>query len=120
MLTLRPALVALLPVHCDCVPLLEHLAAEANEVQLQLVVVAPTTPDAEVAALPGQIHRGRVMPVYDAAGAVARTYDATGVTALVVGRDGVVTYVKRSVTAATSLELPLQSALLVDPASSAS
>jgi hypothetical protein len=35
------------------------------------------------------------------------------VTALVVGRDGIVSYIRRGVTPGTRLELPLQAALLV-------
>jgi hypothetical protein len=111
--TLRPALIALVPQHCGCAALLDDLAAQAAEVQLQLVVVAPDVPDAEVAALPGQLHHGPVVAVFDDGGALARAYGATGITALVVGRDGVVGYVRRSITPGTRLELPLEAALLV-------
>jgi hypothetical protein len=110
--SLRPALVVLLPSHCSCPDLLDALAAQAAEVQVQLVVVGPSAPDAEVAALPGQLHHGRVVAAYDEAGQIASTYAAQGVTALIVGRDGVVTYIQRELTAQTRLELPLQAALL--------
>ena len=110
--SLRPALLVLLPSHCACPDLLDALAAQAAEVQVQLVVVGPRSPDAEVAALPGQLHHGRVVAAYDDTGGIATTYAAKGVTALIVGRDGVVTYLQRDLTTRTRLELPLQAALL--------
>jgi len=110
--SLRPALLVLLPTHCSCPDLLDALAAQAAEVQVQLVVVGASTPDAEVAALPGQLHHGRVVAAYDDGGRLTSAYDAKGVTALIVGRDGIVTYVQRELTARTRLELPLQAALL--------
>jgi hypothetical protein len=110
--SLRPALVVLLPPHCSCPTLLDSLAAQAAEVDLQLVAIGPQAPDAEVAALPGQLHHGRVVAAYDDASALSLAYAAHGVTALVVAGDGVVTYVQRDVTASTRLELPLQAALL--------
>src|SRR5437870_4045430 len=81
---LRPALFVLLPAHCDCGKLLDSLAAQAGEVAVQLVIVGAGSPDAEVAALPGQLHHGSVTAAYDAAGTLASAYDASGVTALVV------------------------------------
>ena len=110
--SLRPAVLVLLPSHCNCPALLDALAAQAAEVQVQLVVVGPSAPDAEVAALPGQLHHGKVVAAYDDGGRLAATYSAHGVTALIVGRDGVVTYVRRDLTVQTRLELPLQAALL--------
>ena len=109
----RPALVVLLPAHCSCAGLLDSLAAQAAEVQVQFVVVGAGLPDAEVAALPGQLHHGSVIAAYDETGALAAAYDASGVTALVVQRDGVVSYTKSDLTARTRLELPLQAALLL-------
>ena len=110
--SLRPALLVLLPSHCACPDLLDALAAQAAEVQVQLVVLGPAAPDAEVAALPGQLHHGRVVAAYDDSGRIASTYTAKGVTALIVGRDGLVTYIQRQLTTRTRLELPLQAALL--------
>lgn len=112
---LRPALVVLLPPRCDCTKLLDTLAGQAEEVQLSLVVVGPVAPDAEVAAVPGQLHYTQVVAAYDPTGTLARVYHASGVTALVLGRDGVVTFVKQNVTALTRLELPLETALLLPP-----
>jgi hypothetical protein len=111
--SIRPALVALVPPQCRCTALLDGLAAQAEEVQLPLVVVGPPQPDAEVAALPGQVRHGRVLATYDNSGSLATTYAAHGVTALIVGADGVVSYVQHDVTRATRLELPLQAALLL-------
>ena len=110
--SLRPALLVLLPTHCACPELLDALAAQAAEVQVQLVVVGPSAPDAEIAALPGQLHHGRVVAAYDNSDQIASTYAEKGVTALIVGRDGLVTYIQRSITSRTRLELPLQAALL--------
>ncbi|HEU5033227.1 MAG TPA: hypothetical protein VFT62_00555 [Mycobacteriales bacterium] len=106
---LRPALVALVPLHCGCTQLLSDLAGQASEAQVPLVVVAPAAQDAEVAALAGQLHRGRVVPVFDDTGELARTYAATGVTALVVAPDATVSYIQHGVAPGQHLlELPLQ------------
>lgn len=113
--SLRPALIALVPGRCGCTTLLRSLAAQAEEVQLRLVVLAPSAPDAEVAALSGRLHYGDVLTAYDANGRLAGAYAASGVTALVVGRDGVVTYIGKQLTPSSRLELPLQAALLLPP-----
>ncbi len=104
----RPALVALVPLHCRCNDLLGDLAAQADESAVPLVLVAPADQDAEVDALPGRLHRGRAIPVFDAAGELARTYAASGVTVLVVAPDATVTYLQRDVPAGVRLEFPLQ------------
>jgi hypothetical protein len=111
--SLRPALVVLLPARCGCVDVLDRLAAQAASVQLRLVVIGPAAPDAEVASLPGRIHSGAVTAGYDTTGTLRAAYEAVGPTALVVGRDGVVSYVDRRADTHTTLELPLQAALLV-------
>jgi hypothetical protein len=107
---LRPAVVALVPAHCGCSTLLGQLAAQADESQLPLVVVAPAA-DAEVDVLPGQLHRGVVLPVHDASGVLARTYAAQGVTVLTVAPDATVGYVARNVVAGTRFELAIQQTL---------
>jgi hypothetical protein len=109
---LRPALVALIPPHCACTQLLTNLAAQAEEVQVRLVVVGPGRPDADIDALPGAINRGTVVATYDVDSALTAAYDARGVTALIVGPDGVVTDVAKDVSGSTRLEYPLESALL--------
>jgi hypothetical protein len=116
--SLRPALIALLPAHCNCAATVRSLAGQAEEVQLRLVVVAPDAPDAEIAALPGQLHYTDVVAAYDSGGRLATTYGSSAVTALILGRDGVVTYLQPDVTATTRLEGPLQTALLLAPAPS--
>jgi hypothetical protein len=105
---LRPALVALVPTHCDCTELLSGLAGQAFEVPVPLVVVAPTAQDASVDALDGQIHRGHVIPVFDRSGALARAYDASGVTALVVAPDATVRFIGHDIKPDDHLELFLQ------------
>jgi hypothetical protein len=115
---LRPALVALVPLHCNCTSLLSDLAGQANESSLPLVVVAPATTDAEVAALPGQIHRGQVRTVFDLHGELADTYSAVGVTVLGLRPDGVVSFMQSDVDANVRLELPLEQ--MVGPVASLS
>jgi len=105
---LRPALVALVPLHCTCTALINNLAGQAQEASLPLVVVAPSTTDAEVAALPGQVHDGRVRTIFDLHGQLARTYSAAGVTVLGLRPDGTVAFVKTDVFTSVPLELPLQ------------
>jgi hypothetical protein len=104
----RPALVALVPLGCDCTDVLGRLAAQADEVRVSLVAVAPAEVDAEVAALAGQLHRGKVITAFDAAGRLARTYAAQGVlTVLGLAPDGTVGFVERNVDADVRLESPL-------------
>jgi len=67
---IRPALVALVPLHCDCLDALRALAAQAAEVRVPLVVVAPTNLDAEVDAVPGAVHSGSAQAVFDLHGAL--------------------------------------------------
>ena len=104
---MRPALVALVPTQCDCTDLLGILASQANEFGLGLVVVAPTAQDAEIASLPGRLHRGTVVPAYDANGELASTYGAIGVTVLTLRPDGTVGYVDWNVDKTVRLEGPL-------------
>lgn len=112
---LRPALIALLPAHCDCVQLLSSLAGQADEVQLPIVIVGAGMPDADIAALPGQIRHDQVLTMYDEAGLLASSVRADGVTAVIVRRDGVIAHIARQVTPSTRLELPLQVAFLLPP-----
>ena len=106
--SLRPALVAMVPAYCSCTTLLADLAAQADEAKVPLVVVAPMAQDAEIAALAGQLHRGDVVPAFDAHAALATTYAADGVTVLVVAPDATVSYLQSGVKLGVRLELPLQ------------
>jgi hypothetical protein len=115
---IRPALVALVPLHCDCTSLLSKIAGQAAEVSIPLVVVAPSTTDAEVAALPGQIHNSSVSALFDLHGELAAAYSATGVTVLGVRPDATVSFVQPDVDATVHLELPLQQ--MVGPTASLS
>jgi hypothetical protein len=90
---LRPGVVVLVPLRCNCSALLDSMAGQAAKARTRLFVVAPAGTDAEVAALPGQIRHGFVVPLFDTTGQLARAYGARGVTALIVEPDGVV-YVK--------------------------
>jgi hypothetical protein len=101
---LRPALVALVPMHCDCTDLLKSLAAQAGEVTVPLVVVAPANQDAEVDALPGQVHSGAAQAVFDLHGELAAAYAASGVTVLGVRPDATVNFVQRDIESGVRLE----------------
>ena len=90
---LRPALVALLPLHCDCTTMMNSLAGQAETVGASLVAIAPVAADAEVAALPGRTHSGHVMAYFDSAHVLADYYQAVGVTLLVVAPDATVRHV---------------------------
>ena len=114
---LRPALLALLPQPCGCANLVDQLAGQAAEVGVPLVVVAPAAVDAEVAALPGQSHRGQVIAAFDPAGALASTYAASGVTVLVLAPNGTVTFIDRDTQPGEhDLELPLMSGIVAEDA----
>ena len=95
---LRPALIALVPVRCNCEPLLYKLTGEAFGVNVPLVVVAPGTQDAEIFSLPGRVHSGEVEPAMDPQGQLAATYNPSGVTVLTLRPDGTVGYLERNVT----------------------
>ena len=101
---IRPALVALVPLHCDCLDALRALAAQAAEVRIPLVVVAPTNRDAEVDAVPGAVHSGSAQAVFDLHGELASTYAASGVTVLGLRPDATVSFVQRDVDSDVRLE----------------
>ncbi|HET6816827.1 MAG TPA: hypothetical protein VFH66_06335 [Mycobacteriales bacterium] len=94
---LRPALVALLPIHCNCAALMSSLAGQAETVGASLVAIAPAAQDAEVAALSGRTHSGQVAAYFDPAHALADVYQAAGVTLLVVAPDATVRHVLHDV-----------------------
>ena len=100
----RPALLALVPLHCDCLDVLRSLAAQAAEVRIPLVVVAPANRDAEVDAVPGAVHSGSAEAVFDLHGQLARTYAASGVTVLGLRPDATVSFIQRDVSAEARLE----------------
>ena len=111
----RPALVALLPLHCRCAALVNSLAGQAEEVGVPLVAVAPAATDAEVAALPGQSHRGRVTAYFDGAHQLADIYAASGVTLLVVGPDATVAHFLRDVRPGAHVEAQLFDGIRMAP-----
>src|SRR3954452_3468509 len=104
---MRPALLALLPPQCDCAALVESLAGQAETVGASLVAIAPAAIDAEVAALPGRIHSGRVTAYFDPAHALADIYSAIGVTLLVVSPDATVSHVMPNVRPGVHIEAQL-------------
>ena len=76
--SLRPGVLALIPLHCQCAPLLTRLAGDAAAQTLPLMVVAPTVADAdaEAAALSGQLDAGHTEVYYDSSGALAGDFGA--------------------------------------------
>lgn len=113
---MRPALVALVPVRCDCETLLSQLAGQAFGVGVHLVVVAPGSQDAEIFSLPGRLHSGEVDPAMDPHGELAAAYDASGVTVLTLRPDATVGYIERDVSDTKSISGAL-SELLTLPTS---
>jgi len=101
---LRPALVALVPLHCGCTALLKSLAGQAGEARIPLVVVAPASRDAEVDTLPGQLHNGSAEAVFDLHGELASTYAASGVTVIGLRPDATVSFIQRDVPDGAHLE----------------
>jgi hypothetical protein len=102
---LRPVLIALVPMHCDCTSLLARLAGQAAEVAVPLVVVAPGEHDAEVDALPGQLHSGDVRTAFDVTGELSRTYaSGNGVSIVGVRSDATVSFLTHDVGADVHLE----------------
>jgi hypothetical protein len=114
--SLRPALVALMPEHCGCAGLIDSLAGQAETVGASLVAIAPASLDAEVAALPGQTHSGRVSAYFDNAHALRDIYSAVGVTLLVVSPDATVSHLLRDVQPGVHLEAQLFDGIAVPPA----
>src|SRR4051794_2729326 len=104
---MRPALLALLPPQCSCASLVESLAGQAETVGASLVAIAPAAVDADVAALPGRIHSGRVSAYFDPVHALSDIYSAIGVTLLVVSPDATVSHILRNVQPGVHLEAQL-------------
>jgi hypothetical protein len=93
--TLRPTVVALIPLQCDCTSRLASLARDASAERLRLMVVAPTYPDAEAASLPGQLDKVNSAVYYDPTGDLRAAVAADGVTLVLINRDGTVFNVQR-------------------------
>jgi hypothetical protein len=83
--SLRPALVAVIPLRCGCQPLLTSWAANAAAAHVRMVVVAPATQDPEATALGGRIANSTVF--YDRTGQLAHDFHATTPTGVLVNRD---------------------------------
>jgi hypothetical protein len=114
--TLRPGVIALIPVQCRCAPLLNSLARDAYSETLPLIVVAPTVTDADAAALSGRLTSGRPQVYFDPVGALAGDFAARGVTLVLLNRDGTVFHVQRAVSSEGSSHLNalLQSMMVPD------
>jgi hypothetical protein len=105
--SLRPALVAVIPLRCNCQPLLTSWADKAASAHVQMVVVAPTVQDPEATALGGQLENGTVY--YDRTGQLARDFHVTKPTGVLVNRDASVYRVLSG--AAPDANVPLVSLL---------
>ena len=93
--SLRPGVLALLPAHCSCTPLLTGLAESLSPTQVGFYVIAPSDPDAEAAALTGPLRSDSVF--YDPNGDLAASFSAHGLTLVTVNRDGTVVDIRRDV-----------------------
>jgi hypothetical protein len=113
---LRPAVIALVTVHCNCTSLLGTIAEQAYSVNLPLTVVVPALSDPDAASLPADLGRYDTVDVlYDGDATLASTFHPRGVTVVLVRRDGRISDIQRAVTAATAkqrLDAPLQTLLL--------
>jgi hypothetical protein len=111
--SMRPAVVALVPVNCNCTPLLNAVAGEAYGIDYPLdVVVSPSTPDLGGEA--ADLTAGKPQVLLDAnypsnvAQSMYGQLHAAGLTFVLVERDGVIYDIQRSVTADPSLNAELQ------------
>ncbi len=111
---LRPAVLALVPTHCDCAALLGTVAQQADSVNLPLTVVVPSLSDSDAAALPNTLGYNTVEVLYDGNATLAATFQPHGVTAVLVQRNGTISAIQQGVTASTArrLDAPLQGFLL--------
>ena len=112
--TMRPAVLALVPVECRCQTLLNALAGQAFSEELPLAVVVPATTAPALADLVRSLTRGSPGLYFDATGTLAASVGAAGVTLIAVDRDGTIYDVERDVTDAsrTSLVAKLQTMVL--------
>jgi hypothetical protein len=101
--SLRPAVLALVPLHCACADVVDNLAHQSGQFGLTLYVVGPSGVDTEVDVMTSKVRGGRATPASDPLGALAAAYDARGVTVVLLRSDGVVRDVVRDVTATTQL-----------------
>lgn len=93
---LRPAVLAILPVPCDCAAALRAVATDAGQYAVPLILVTPAN-NREIPALLRAVNPTRAYPALDRASALAEAYTASGLTLLLVRADGVVTEVERDV-----------------------
>jgi hypothetical protein len=111
---LRPAVLALVPVECNCRDLLNTLAGQAFSERLPLAIVVPAASDPSLVAASQTLDRGAPEIYYDPSAALAGGIGGRGVTVVLVNRDGTIYDIQRGVTNpdATSLEASLQSMML--------
>jgi hypothetical protein len=117
--SLRPGVLALIPLHCQCVPLLNTLADDASARTLPLMVIAPTVNDAEANSMSGRLGKGAQI-YYDSSDALAADLGAQGVTLVILDRDGTIFGVQKAVPAQGSSTLDgLLQKMLATPRASA-
>jgi hypothetical protein len=104
---LRPSVIALVPLGCNCTKLLNQLAGDADSVGYPLNVVAPSSTDE--ATLRSTVTAGRAQVYLDPAfhseptASLHGLMKATDLTLLLVAQDGRIYTVDRDITKATSL-----------------
>lgn len=105
---MRPAVIALVPPRCNCVPVLDHLAGQADEAGLPLVLVAPPNATEQLNLLLAGMHVGAPIGVVDTSAALWNAYHPSGVTAILLAPDGRVPFAPvRDVTIRTDLQAQL-------------
>jgi hypothetical protein len=120
---LRPAVLALIPPSCQCVPLLDDLFRQVKEYGLPMYLVGSEAMRTEIARTARDVGNGTAAPVVDPSDALTTTYAARGVTVLLVHADGIVGAVFRELAPGVRLEpelAPLSSPGQIPSASSVS
>jgi hypothetical protein len=104
---LRPSVIALVPLGCNCTKLLNGLAGDANSVGYPLNVVAPSTTDE--ATLRSSVTAGRAQVFLDPAfssepaASLHGAMKATNLTLVLVAQNGLIYIVDRDITKAPTL-----------------
>jgi hypothetical protein len=111
----RPAVLALVPVDCDCQAELNETFRQAAEFRLRLWLVAPPDGFPAVRRIATDVGNGSAAVAEDTSGRLRPTYRAVGLTLLFIRSDGRVDGVLRDAHAPLRLEAPLSS--LDSPAS---
>lgn len=92
LLKLRPAILVLVPVNCRCPAVLDHLAGQAEEVGLAMVLLASPSGAAQLPALISRMHVGSPQGFVDTRGQLWSAYRPAGVTVVMLAPNGEVPF----------------------------